>query len=113
MSPRQTRGTHASIGESKGFRVRLAGCTMTEISRPEKVKLTQLYRKIQVRAAVALLLAACLSACTPLYTSDTYIRSTPRAHSLVHNVSSDPVAALGAIAPANLQGFSPSLSLSL
>jgi hypothetical protein len=58
--------------------------------------------------------AALVAGCTPLYMSDTYITSTPRTQSLdIGNLTAKPVAALGLIAPANLQGLGPSLSHAL
>jgi hypothetical protein len=83
------------------------------MSRLEGVQLTELYLKRQVRAAVSVLLATLIGACTPVYMSDTYTRSTPIARSFIGNLNSNPVAVLGTIAPANLQGFGPSLSLAL
>jgi hypothetical protein len=58
--------------------------------------------------------AALAAGCTPLYMSDTYTSSTPRTQSLdLAKLTSEPVAALGLIAPANLAGFAPSLSHAL
>lgn len=52
--------------------------------------------------------------CTPVYTSDTYTSSTPKTQSFgAGNLASEPVAVLGLIAPAPLQGFAPSLSHAL
>jgi hypothetical protein len=50
--------------------------------------------------------------CSPVYTSDSYTTSTPRTQSFEVG-GSEPVAVLGLIAPANLQGFAPTLSHAL
>jgi hypothetical protein len=64
-----------------------------------------------VLAFTAALLAA---GCDPVYLSDTYATSTPRPASFdVGALAGEPVATLGPVAPANLQGFSPTLSLAL
>lgn len=52
--------------------------------------------------------------CSPVYLSDTYATSTPRPESFdVGALSGEPVATLGVVAPASLQGLSPTLSLAL
>jgi hypothetical protein len=54
------------------------------------------------------------SACGPVYLSDTYASATPRLASFdTGALASAPVATLGLVAPANLQGFSPTVSLAL
>jgi hypothetical protein len=64
-----------------------------------------------VLAFTAALLAA---GCGPVYLSDTYATSTPRSVSFdVAALAGEPVATLGLVAPANLQGFSPTVSLAL
>jgi len=64
-----------------------------------------------VLAFTAALLA---SACGPAYLSDTYASATPRPASFdMGALASEPVATLGLVAPANLQGFSPTVSLAL
>ena len=64
-----------------------------------------------VLAFTAALLAA---GCGPVYLSDTYATSTPRPASFdVGALAGEPVATLGPVAPANLQGFSPTVSLAL
>jgi hypothetical protein len=66
---------------------------------------------VTVLAFTAALLAA---GCDPVYLSDTYATSTPRPASFdVGVLAGEPVATLGPVAPANLQGFSPTLSLAL
>jgi hypothetical protein len=57
------------------------------------------------------LFPALVVGCTPVYMSDTYTSSTPKTQSF--ELGSEPVAVLGLIAPAPLQGFAPSLSQSL
>jgi hypothetical protein len=55
-----------------------------------------------------------LAGCTPLYIWDTHITSTPRQKSIdVAELIREPVATLGPITPAGLQGFSPFLSRAL
>jgi hypothetical protein len=67
-----------------------------------------------VHVAALGLFAAVLHGCTPLYVSDASITSTPRTQSLnLARLASDQVAVLGLVAPASLQGFSPSLSFAL
>jgi hypothetical protein len=64
-----------------------------------------------VLAFTAALLA---SACGPVYLSDTYASATPRPASFdMGALASERVATLGLVAPANLQGFSPTVSLAL
>jgi hypothetical protein len=55
-----------------------------------------------------------LTGCTPLYIWDTHITATPRAKSVgVAELIREPVATLGPITPAGLQGFGPFLSRAL
>ena len=55
-----------------------------------------------------------LAGCTPLYMWDTHVTATPRSASVgVAELTLEPVAALGPITPAGLQGFSPFLSRAL
>ena len=64
-----------------------------------------------VLAVTAALLAA---GCGPVYLSDTHATSTPRPESFnVGALAGGPVATLGVVAPARLQGLSPTLSLAL
>ena len=66
---------------------------------------------VTVLAFTATLLAA---GCGPVYLSDTYATATPRPESFnVGVLASEPVAILGVVAPANLQGLSHTLSLAL
>ncbi len=52
--------------------------------------------------------------CSPVYLSNTYTTSAPRPASFdVGALAVEPVATLGLVAPANLQGFSPTVSLAL
>jgi hypothetical protein len=52
--------------------------------------------------------------CSPVYLSNTYTTSAPRRASFdVGALAVEPVATLGLVAPANLQGFSPTVSLAL
>ena len=47
--------------------------------------------------------------CSPVYLSNTYTTSAPRAASFdAGALAGEPVATLGLVAPANLQGLSPS-----
>ena len=62
------------------------------------------------------LFPALVMGCTPAYMSDTYTSSTPKPKTQsfeAGNLASNPVAVLGLIAPAPLQGFAPSLSQAL
>ena len=64
--------------------------------------------------ALAFTAALLAAGCGPVYLSDTYATSTPRPESFdVGALASEPVATLGVVAPASLQGFSPTLSLAL
>jgi len=64
-----------------------------------------------VLAVTAALLAA---GCGPVNLSDTHATSTPRPESFnVGALAGGPVATLGVVAPASLQGLSPTLSLAL
>jgi hypothetical protein len=67
-----------------------------------------------VGEAILAFAAALLAGCTPFHLSDTHTTSTPRPQSFdVAELSRGPVAALGPVTPAGLQGFSPSLSHAL
>jgi hypothetical protein len=58
--------------------------------------------------------AALLAGCTPLHLSDTHTTSTPRSELLdVAELAHEPVATLGLLSPAGLQGFNPPLSHAL
>jgi hypothetical protein len=58
--------------------------------------------------------ALLVAGCGPVYLSDTYATATPRPKSFdVGALAHEPVAALGLVAPASLQGFSPTVSLAL
>src|SRR6516164_2648394 len=68
----------------------------------------------RIGGAFLALTAALLASCGPAYLSDTYTTSTPRLASFdVGTLAGEPVATLGLVAPANLQGFSPTVSLAL
>lgn len=55
-----------------------------------------------------------LAGCTPLYLSDTHTTSTPRSQFFdVAELAREPVATLGLLTPASLQGFNPPLSHAL
>jgi hypothetical protein len=57
---------------------------------------------------------ALLAGCTPLYLSDTHTTSTPRSQFFdVAELRREPVATLGLLTPAGLQGFNPPLSHAL
>jgi hypothetical protein len=65
-------------------------------------------------AAIFVSWAVFFGGCTPLYLSDTHTTSTPRSQSFdVAQLAHEPVATLGLIAPAALQGFSATLSYAL
>jgi hypothetical protein len=60
------------------------------------------------------LFPALVVGCTPVYMTNTYTSSTPKMQSFeARNLGSEPVAIIGLIAPAPLQGFAPSLSHAL
>ena len=64
--------------------------------------------------AVLAFATALLAGCVPLYLSNTYTTSTPKPASFdVGALAGEPVAALRLVAPANLQGLEPTLSLAL
>jgi hypothetical protein len=66
------------------------------------------------RTALAFTATLLAAGCGPVYLSDTHATSTPRAESFdVGALASEPVATLGVVAPASLQGLSPTLSLAL
>lgn len=65
-------------------------------------------------AVLAFTVALLAAGCGPVYLADTYATSTPRPASFeVGALAGEPVATLGPVAPANLQGFSPIVSLAL
>jgi hypothetical protein len=63
---------------------------------------------------ILVLAAALLIGCTPLYLSDTHTTSTPKSQFFdVAELAREPVATLGLLSPAGLQGFNPPLSHAL
>ncbi len=68
-----------------------------------------------IGGTVLAFMAAMLAAgCGPVNLSDTYATSTPMPESFkVGALAGEPVATLGVVAPASLQGLSPTLSLAL
>ncbi len=74
-----------------------------------QIQLTRRFREIIPPLAAALIIG-----CTPLYLSDTHTTSTPRSQSFnVAELAHEPVATLGLVTPAGLQGFNPPLSHAL
>ena len=69
--------------------------------------------KAYVRTAIVGLVVALLAGCSPLYTLDASITSTPATQLNLSHLETERVAVMGLVAPANLQGFNPSLSLAL
>ena len=69
----------------------------------------------RIGGTILALTGALLAAgCSPVYLSNTYTTSAPRPASFdVGALAVEPVATLGLVAPANLQGFSPTVSLAL
>jgi hypothetical protein len=69
----------------------------------------------RISGTVLAFMAALLAAgCGPVYLSNTYATSTPPSASFnVRALAGEPVATLGVVAPASLQGLSPALSLAL
>jgi len=68
----------------------------------------------RIGGAFLTLTAALVAGCGPAYLSDTYATSTPRPASFdVGTLTGEPVATLGLVAPANLQGFNPTVSHAL
>jgi len=63
---------------------------------------------------ILLFAAALFVGCTPLYLSDTHTTSTPRSQFFdIAELAREPVATLGVVSPASLQGFNPPLSYAL
>jgi len=68
----------------------------------------------QIGETVLVFTAALLAAgCGPVYLSDTHATSTRAESFNAGALASEPVATLGVVAPASLQGLSPTLSLAL
>jgi hypothetical protein len=66
------------------------------------------------RTILAFTGALLAAGCSPVYLSNTYTTSAPRPASFdVGALAGEPVATLGLVAPANLQGLSPTVSLAL
>jgi hypothetical protein len=66
------------------------------------------------RRIIPLLAAALIVGCTPLYLSDTHTTSTPSSQLFdVAELVREPVATVGLVTPASLQGFNPPLSHAL
>ena len=77
-------------------------------------RMVRLRRTKRVSAVIYGFSVLFLAGCTPLYIWDTHITSTPRSKSIgVAELIREPVATLGLITPAGLQGFSPFLSRAL
>ena len=74
-----------------------------------QIPLTSRFHRTILVFAIAL-----FAGCTPLYLSDTHTTSTPRSELLdVAELAHEPVATLGLLSPAALQGFNPPLSHAL
>src|SRR5687767_9190172 len=74
----------------------------------------QIYLTRRFRGIIPLLAAALILGCTPLYLSDTHTTSTPRSRGFdAAELAREPVATLGLLTPAGLQGFNPPLSHAL
>ena len=72
------------------------------------------FRRASLRPLALLPALALLAGCDPVYVSDTYATSTPRPASFdVGALAARPVATFGLVAPAGLQGFSPTVSHAL
>ena len=68
----------------------------------------------RIGGAILALWTALLSGCAPVYLWETHTTSTPRPQSFdVAALAREPVATLGPLTPAGLQGFSPFLSRAL
>ena len=68
----------------------------------------------RIGGVILALWAALLSGCAPVYLWETHTTSTPRPQSFdVAALAREPVATLGPLTPAGLQGFSPFLSRAL
>ena len=80
----------------------------------EKVIMKQASFIRKFSGTILVFAAALLVGCTPLYLSDTHTTSTPRSQLLdVAELAREPVATLGLLTSASLQGFNPSLSHAL
>lgn len=74
----------------------------------------QVFLANRFHGTILMFAAALLAGCTPLYLSDTHTTSTPRSELLdVAALEREPVATLGLLAPAGLQGLNPPLSHAL
>jgi hypothetical protein len=74
----------------------------------------QIHLTSRFRGIIPLLATALIAGCTPLYLSDTHTTSTPKSQSFdVAELAREPVATLGLLTPAGLQGFNPPLSHAL
>src|ERR1044071_3906677 len=77
----------------------------------EESIMIQVFLTGRFHGTILLFAAALLVGCTPLYLSDTHTTSTPRSQFFdVAELSREPVATLGLVSPASLQGFNPPLS---
>jgi hypothetical protein len=74
----------------------------------------QIHFTSSFRRIIPLLAAALIVGCTPLYLSDTHTTSTPSSQLFdVAELVREPVATVGLVTPASLQGFNPPLSHAL
>jgi hypothetical protein len=74
----------------------------------------QIPLKSRFHRTILVFAAAVLAGCTPLHLSDTHTTSTPRSQFFdVAELAREPVATLGFVTPASLQGFNPPLSHAL
>jgi hypothetical protein len=80
----------------------------------EKVIMKQAFFIRKFPGPILVFAAALLVGCTPLHLSDIHTTSTPRSQLLdVAELAREPVATLGLLTPAGLQGFNPPLSHAL
>ena len=76
--------------------------------------MTQAFFMSKFPGTILVFAAALLVGCTPLHLSDTHTTSTPSSQFFdAAELAREPVATLGVLAPASLQGFNPSLSHAL
>jgi hypothetical protein len=103
--------THSSAHDGK---LPTIGLLRASTNRPTSMRTVQIQRPKRIGEAIYALALICLAGCTPLYVWDTHTTATPIPQSAdVAQLMREPVATLGPITPAGLQGLSPFLSRGL
>jgi hypothetical protein len=112
--PLTTIGTDAAVADYRMRLPRAASGIRFGTSQSRGVLMIEGSMTRRIGGTVLAFATALLAGCVPLYLSNTYTTSTPKPASFdVGALAGEPVATLRLVAPANLQGLEPTLSLAL